>query len=39
MAGVVVAEALSGEPVPAAVPLAVAVKLMEPAPEGVQVKL
>ena len=39
VAGEVVAEALSGRPVLAAVPVAVAVKVMEPAPEGVQVKL
>ena len=38
MAGEVVAAALSGRLVLAAVPLAVAVKVMEPAPDGVQVK-
>ena len=39
VAGEVVADALSGRLVLAAVPLAVAVKVMVPAPEGVQVKL
>ena len=39
VAGLVVTAAVSGRPVFAAVPLAVAVKAMVPAPDGVQVKV